>query len=73
MLLLGLRMLVKVTFGSEKKYVKVSHCDLKLSDFLDEGNCTFWWHLQNKKSESRGSEAAEFGCFSAQITEFSKQ
>lgn len=32
-------MLVKVKFRSEQKYVKVSHCDLKLSDFLDEGNC----------------------------------
>lgn len=37
--LLGVKMLVKVKFKSEQKYVKVSHSDLKLSDFLDEGNC----------------------------------
>ncbi len=37
MFLLGLRMLIKVKFNHEQKFVKVSGADLKLSDFLDEG------------------------------------
>ncbi|XP_039599342.1 uncharacterized protein LOC120522481 isoform X2 [Polypterus senegalus] len=41
-------MLVKVKFRSEQKYVKVSHSDLKLSDFLDEAFVKFGISVSNR-------------------------